>query len=197
MSKSEKTKAYIIETVAPIFNKNGFSAMSLSKITEATGLTKGAIYGHFTNKEELAVEAYKFSVRRVLKDMNKKVNEGKTPLEMLLKLAAFYETYYEYNIQYGGCPILNIGVDSGHQNTIIAEVVRSYNTRILDKFSQLVEKGKESGELREEVNSMQYAKRFFYMVEGAVYMAFIMQDKSYLLDLSATMEQMILNEMKQ
>ena len=76
MSKSERTKAFIIETVAPIFNKNGYAAMSLSKITKATGLTKGAIYGHFENKEELAIESFKFSVRKVLKDLNETVNKG-------------------------------------------------------------------------------------------------------------------------
>ena len=45
MSKSLKTKQFILETVAPLFNKNGYHGTSLSTITEATGLTKGALYG--------------------------------------------------------------------------------------------------------------------------------------------------------
>ena len=196
MLKSEKTKAFIIETVAPIFNKNGYSAMSLSKITQATGLTKGAIYGHFANKEELAMEAFKFSVRRVLKDLNHEVNKGKTPLEQLLNIASFYKSYYEYNKQFGGCPILNIGVDSDHQNASIAEMVRTYNYKILDKFSELIEKAKQSNEIIASIDSMLYAKRFFYMIEGAVYMSYIMKDKSYLLDVADTMTTIIKAELK-
>lgn len=196
MLKSERTKAFIIETVAPIFNKNGYSAMSLSKITEATGLTKGAIYGHFTNKEELAQEAFKFSVRRVLSDLNEEVNKGKTPLGMLLKIADFYRRYYEYNQQLGGCPILNIGVDSDHQENSISQLVRTYNQKILDKFSLLIENGKRSGELKMTVDSLVYAKRFFYMIEGAVYMAYTMKDKSYLLDVADTMTTIIKAELK-
>ncbi|WP_422089704.1 TetR/AcrR family transcriptional regulator [Tenacibaculum ovolyticum] len=197
MSKSEKTKAFIIETVAPIFNKSGYSAMSLSKITKATGLTKGAIYGHFENKENLALEAFKFSVRRVLKDLNKEVAKGKTPLDMLLNIASFYKGYYYYNKQFGGCPILNIGVDSDNQNSKISKLVQSYNYRILDRFAELIEMGKKSNQIKSSIDGMLYAKRFFYMIEGAVYMSYIMKDDSYLIDLSQTIEEIIKKQLKQ
>lgn len=196
MSKSERTKAFIIETVAPIFNKNGYAAMSLSKITEATGLTKGAIYGHFENKEELAIESFKFSVRKVLKDLNETVNKGETPLKMLLNVAVFYEGYYEYNKQFGGCPILNIGVDANNQNKVIAKLVQSYNHRILEQFSMLIEKAKETDEIKNSIDSMLYAKRFFYMIEGAVYMTHIMKDDSYLKDVSTVLQQIIKQELQ-
>ncbi|AZJ34638.1 TetR/AcrR family transcriptional regulator [Tenacibaculum singaporense] len=196
MSKSERTKAFIIETVSPIFNKNGYAAMSLSKITEATGLTKGAIYGHFENKEELAIASFKFSVRKVLKDLNETVNKGETPIEMLLNVALFYEGYYEYNKQFGGCPILNIGVDANNQNKVIAQLVQSYNHRILEQFSILIEKAKEANEIKNSIDSMLYAKRFFYMIEGAVYMTHIMKDDSYLKDVSTVLQQIIKQELQ-
>lgn len=196
MSKSEKTKAFIIETVAPIFNKNGYSAMSLSKITDATGLTKGAIYGHFKNKEELAIEAFRYSVRRVLKDLNKKINLGKTPLGKLLEIASFYKTYYDYNKEFGGCPILNIGVDSNNQKTGIANLVRYYNDKILNQFSLLIDAAKEVNEIKKSTDSMVLAKRFFYMIEGAVYMSHIMKDESYLTDVSMYMELIINKDLK-
>ena len=44
ISKSEKTTKYIIKTVAPIFNRKGYAATTMSDLTAATGLTKGAIY---------------------------------------------------------------------------------------------------------------------------------------------------------
>ncbi len=196
MSKSEKTRLHIIETVAPIFNKNGYAAMSLSKITKATRLTKGAIYGHFQNKEELAMEAFRFSIRLVLKDLNKYIKEGKTPLQMLLNVAGFYKNYYSYSKKFGGCPILNIGVDSENQENSIANLVRSYNERILEQFSILIEMGKKENEIKTDINSEIYAKRFFYMIEGAVYMSHIMKDEHYLLDVAETVQQIIVNELK-
>ena len=197
MSKSEKTKAFIIETVAPIFNRNGYAAMSLSKITEATSLTKGAIYGHFKNKEELAVEAFVFSVRRILKDLNAHINQGNTPIEQLLNVATFYQNYFEYNKAFGGCPILNIGVDSNNQNTLVIAKVRSYNTRILKQFTALIDQCKKSNEIKANVKSEIYARRFFSMVEGAVYMSYIMDDKEYMKDLAIHMKEIINRELIQ
>ena len=69
ISKAELTKLHILETVAPIFNKNGYAATSMQDITKATGMTKGAIYGNFKNKEELAISAFKFMVKKLLKRM--------------------------------------------------------------------------------------------------------------------------------
>lgn len=197
MSKSDRTKAFIIETVAPIFNKNGYSAMSLSKITNATGLTKGAIYGNFKNKEELALETFLFSVRRVLRDLNNHVNKGKTPLEQLKNVASFYQNYYEYNREFGGCPILNIGVDSNNQNSLITDKVKSYNVRILKQFSILIEQCKVGNEIKQTINSELYARRFFSMIEGAVYMSYIMEDKEYMKDLAVYMNEIITNELIQ
>ena len=196
VSKSQKTKTFIIETVAPIFNKNGYSGMSLSKIAEATKLTKGAIYGNFSSKEELALEVLRYAVRRVLKDLNRHVLMGNTSIEKLLNIASFYNKYYEYSMKFGGCPILNIGVDSNNQNEALTAVVRSYNQRILEKFAELIAKGKERGEIKKEVEEMVYAKRFFYMIEGAVYMSYIMRDNSFLRDVSATITTMIQRELR-
>jgi len=195
VSKSEKTKAFIIETVAPIFNKNGYSAMSLSKITAATGLTKGAIYGNFENKEQLAIAVFQFSVRRILKDLNAHVNQGKTPLAQLLNVASFYHNYYEYNMKLGGCPILNTGVDANNHNPLITAKVRSYNERILARFANLIESCKVANEIKTSVDSALYARRFFAMIEGAIYMSYIMEDKNYMKDLAVYMNQIIHNEL--
>ena len=121
---------------------------------------------------------------------------GKTPLAMLLNVASFYKEYYHYNKQFGGCPILNIGVDANNQNKVIAQLVQLYNHRILEQFSILIEKAKEANEIKNSIDSMLYAKRFFYMIEGAVYMTHIMKDDSYLKDVSVVLQQIIKQELQ-
>ena len=39
MNKAEKTRQFIVEKTAPIFNMKGDAGTSLSDMTEATGLT--------------------------------------------------------------------------------------------------------------------------------------------------------------
>jgi TetR/AcrR family transcriptional repressor of nem operon len=59
MTKAEKTKAFIIERSAPLFNSKGYSGTSMNDLMEITGLTKGSIYGNFENKDEVALAAFR------------------------------------------------------------------------------------------------------------------------------------------
>src|SRR5262245_13558435 len=59
MTKAQRTRLHIIEKTAPLFNMNGFDGTSLADLCRVTGLTKGALYGNFLDKEELATEAFR------------------------------------------------------------------------------------------------------------------------------------------
>ncbi|MGD9679071.1 MAG: TetR/AcrR family transcriptional regulator [Vulcanibacillus sp.] len=47
------TKEYIIDEAHKLFLKHSYEAVSISDISQAIGLTKGSLYHHFKNKEEL------------------------------------------------------------------------------------------------------------------------------------------------
>jgi TetR/AcrR family transcriptional regulator, transcriptional repressor for nem operon len=47
------TKEYIIDQAYKLFLNRSYEAVSISEISKAIGFTKGALYHHFLNKEEL------------------------------------------------------------------------------------------------------------------------------------------------
>lgn len=47
------TKEYIIDVAFKLFLNHSYEAVSISTISNAVGMTKGALYHHFLNKEEL------------------------------------------------------------------------------------------------------------------------------------------------
>jgi len=57
-----ETRQKILESARRLFNKSGFSEVSIDEIMEDAGLTRGGFYRHFANKDELYAEA----VRRFL-----------------------------------------------------------------------------------------------------------------------------------
>ena len=63
MTKAEKTRQFIIEQTAPIFNTKGVAATSINDIMEATKLAKGSLYVHFENKEELSYYAVDYNLK--------------------------------------------------------------------------------------------------------------------------------------
>ncbi|MBE1551583.1 AcrR family transcriptional regulator [Mycobacterium sp. OAS707] len=53
-ARSEVTRRKIIDAAASLFNDIGYSNAGLGDIVEHAGLTKGALYHHFSSKEALA-----------------------------------------------------------------------------------------------------------------------------------------------
>ena len=84
LSKAERTRQFIVETTSGIFNKKGYAGTSLSDLTEATGLTKGSIYGNFKNKEEVAVAAFEYNSARVRKLIAAQIEKAPTYYEKLM-----------------------------------------------------------------------------------------------------------------
>ncbi|MFA6776297.1 MAG: TetR/AcrR family transcriptional regulator, partial [Sphaerochaetaceae bacterium] len=47
------TKELILQTALGLFSQNGYKATSVSMIADAVGVTKGALYKHYRNKQAI------------------------------------------------------------------------------------------------------------------------------------------------
>lgn len=54
--RKQRTREALLDAAAAVFAKRGFQAASLDEIAETAGYTRGAIYKHFTDKEDLLHE---------------------------------------------------------------------------------------------------------------------------------------------
>lgn len=52
-----KTRQRIVESARELFNRRGFTEVSIDEIMQRAGLTRGGFYNHFEAKEELYAEA--------------------------------------------------------------------------------------------------------------------------------------------
>lgn len=195
-SKAQRTTNYIIETVAPIFNKLGYVGTSMSDLTSATGLTKGALYGNFENKESLAMAAFEYNSKLLLAAIDKKLDIPGTSLEKLFSLTDFYRNYDAFINEMGGCPVLNVGVDAKHNNPLLAAAAKEEVKTIEGKIALVLETGLNKNELRVPVTPLQFAKQLYTMLQGAVAMATITGDRKYLLNTVAYLDQLVAKEIK-
>lgn len=138
-TKAEKTTAYIIETVAPIFNKHGYIGTSMSDLTDATGLTKGALYGNFENKEALALSAFEYNSRKLLDALDNAIGVSGSTMDKLKSLMDFYKKYDTFTLPLGGCPVLNVGVDAQHNNKLLASAAKETIKEIEGKIALVLE----------------------------------------------------------
>lgn len=196
LTKAEKTSLYILEKVAPVFNKKGYAGTSMADITAVTGLTKGAIYGNFESKEKLALAAFNYNFKLIIDRLNKVVAAQDSALDKLNAIVGFYRNYYSVVIDYGGCPIVNLSVDAHYQNPPLFARATQIMERMIDKMAVIIEQGKQQGVIREEVKAHDCAKLIFSQIEGGIFTAVMSGDPRCLEIVVDHVEKMIKNELK-
>ncbi|WBV59485.1 TetR/AcrR family transcriptional regulator [Chryseobacterium camelliae] len=169
MSKAEKTKQFIIEKTASLFNTKGYTSTSLSDIAEATGLTKGSIYGNFENKDEVALEVYKYNAGLLKKNMSRSFgDEFPTTMEKLYAFVAFYRKNWQAVFLNGGCPLMNAATEADDTFPNLKKQVTQSFGEWISKISQVIAQGQENGELNKKINAEEYASLFIMLIEGGI-----------------------------
>src|ERR1041385_2015709 len=112
MGKAERTREFIVEKTAPLFNRKGYAGTSMSDLTETTGLTKGAIYGNFENKDEVALAAFDYNLGRMRQRVVAAQSENPTALGKLHAYVNVYRKGLFNPTLSAGCPIINAGVEA-------------------------------------------------------------------------------------
>ncbi|MFT6324729.1 MAG: hypothetical protein ACJAWO_002296 [Halieaceae bacterium] len=63
-------------------------------------------------------------------------------------------------------------------------------------MSTIIDRGIENQEIKPTVDSKLYARRIFSMIEGGIFVATMLNDKSYMEDLTVTIDHLIDQELK-
>jgi AcrR family transcriptional regulator len=180
VGKAEETRQAIIEKAAVIFNKNGYQRTSMSSLTKAIGLTKGAIYGHFADKDELAVEAFRYSIRQIAERMRGPLQPHKEGVEKLRAYARAFLDLFDDIVIAGGCPILNTAVDSDDAHPQLHDEVSRVLSAWEKRLVAMVDAGKENGNIRPDADAEFFAATFIALIEGGILLAKTVGDKKYL-----------------
>jgi AcrR family transcriptional regulator len=181
-NKSERTKQYIIEKVAPIFNRKGYAGTSLSDLTAATGLTKGSIYGNFKNKDEVALSAFEHNLEFIVRNLILNLKSADTHIEKLLAYPATYRKIYKTVLANGGCPILNTSADADDLHTVMHASVLKGIAQWKAGLINIIEKGKARGEIKTGTDARRVAEIIISLVEGGFAMAKTTGEESFILN---------------
>lgn len=169
LSKSERTRKFIIETTAPIFNIKGYEGTSMSDLTAATGLTKGSIYGNFENKEEVALCAFDYNHSQIRKIITQKINQANSYHDKLMVYATVYHSFTRKSgFISGGCPILNTAVEADDTNPPLKEKVAKAISSWKNSVMNLIEAGIEAGEFKAGADREKTALSIIALIEGGV-----------------------------
>jgi TetR/AcrR family transcriptional repressor of nem operon len=165
MSKGSETRQRIIANAAPLFNRKGFEGCSMQDIVKAVGLEKGSLYGHFATKEELAIAAFEYAWRETSSARLAKMDSVENAIAKLRMHVNHVVSLPSFP---GGCPLINIVVDSDDGNTTLKKMAREALKGWRMYLQSVVEEGQGRNEIRAEVDPGEVATLMISLLEGAM-----------------------------
>jgi TetR/AcrR family transcriptional repressor of nem operon len=194
LSKAERTRKFIIEATSVVFNKKGYAGTSLSDLTEATGLTKGSIYGNFENKEEVALAVFDFNAGRIADIIAKRIAQATTYHDKLMVYTQVYSS--DSLAARGGCAILNTAVEADDTNELLKDKAAKAVLRWKKNIVELINGGIAAGEFKPDIDAPQTAISIVALIEGGIMIGKVTGSHANLDQVLKTVEQLI-NQLKQ
>jgi len=190
------TSEYILEKIAPIFNKQGYVGTSLSDLTKATGLTKGAIYCNFKNKEDLALKAFELNVSIAISPLFKLIKNQESSIQKLNTITKYHRTYYDLVKERGGCPMLRVGVDTEYINPLLFERAQKLSQKFTKGLVDIINEGISNDEIRKKTNAIENANLILSLIEGSSLLTFTHNDNTFMINAMDFIDKAIIEKIR-
>jgi TetR/AcrR family transcriptional regulator, transcriptional repressor for nem operon len=171
MRNPEVTKEVILKKSGILFNTQGYKATSLSDITSATGLTKGAIYRHFKSKDELELETLTHLSTIMYQKLRDQIKGKKNAGDKLVAIFRYFESYINNPPIKGGCPLLNAAIEVDDAHPMLRKGANKILTVLRDSIITILHNGIQHGQIKTGIDKEFYASLIIASLEGAIMMS--------------------------
>jgi AcrR family transcriptional regulator len=161
------TREYIIDQAYTLFLSRSYEAVSINDISKAIGFTKGALYHHFTNKEEL----FKAVIDKYLPFEDFLVPLNDLTLEQYVEESIKISEKIVYNIlgekpKFIPISYLSLFIDAFRHYPKFAKEKDRLIQQEIEKIAYVIKKAIENGEARKDIDPEVMAMNFFTISLG-------------------------------
>jgi TetR/AcrR family transcriptional regulator, transcriptional repressor for nem operon len=171
----ERTRGRLLRAAFHEMHRSGFRSADLEVILAAAGVTRGALYYHFDNKEALG---YAVVDEIITSNLHQKwvqpLRNAKDPIDVLVRIVQS-ESLKREDVQ-RGCPLLNLsqemsGLDEGFRRRT-AKVYKDWH----DAMAEALREGQKRRIVRSDINADETATFVIAAWEGYVVLGKNSQD---------------------
>ena len=163
----ENTKEFIIDEAYKLFLDHSYEAVSISDISKAIGFTKGALYHHFKNKEELfksVVDKYLY-IPDVIADFET-VSLAEYIQLCTAEAEKIIKRLFGFTLVFTPINYMSMFADAFRHYPGYAELKGDFITNEIEKTKRVLENAIKSGEIRADINPSLIATNFFSINMG-------------------------------
>jgi AcrR family transcriptional regulator len=162
-------KEKIVAESLKLFSLKGFLSTSISDILEAANTSKGGLYNHFESKESLFFAVLNEANRIWREETLADLDQISKPVEKIKKLLENYRDRYlkDRSNFPGGCIFVTLSVELDDQRPVLSRELNKGFAGLKAMLNRLLDQGKESGEVRKDVDTAAVTEMIFAGMLGA------------------------------
>lgn len=164
-----RLKEKIIHESLKLFSLKGFLSTSLHDIIKAADTSKGGFYNHFSSKENLFYEVLD-EARKIWRERNLMgLAETESSVDKVKLLLKNYKDRYLKDADNfpGGCVFITLAVELSDQRPHLSKEIEKGFSGLKNMIKRFLDQGKQSGELKEDVNTGMITEIIFNSILGA------------------------------
>lgn len=167
---ADERRAVTVEAVIALAGKQNPSDITTAAIAQQMGLTQGALFRHFPNKDAILLAVMEWVAERLLGRVDKAIEAAPSPLAAL---EAAFMAHIDFIVKHPGVPRILFGElqreEVSPAKLVVRRLIRDYSSRL----KRLVEDGKARGELATELDADAATTLFIGSIQGLVMQSLI------------------------
>jgi AcrR family transcriptional regulator len=170
---ADERKAVTVEAVIELAGERNPSEITTAAIAERMGLTQGAIFRHFPNKDAIMQAVMQWTSDHLMLHI---IRAGKEKDSPSVKLESIFAAHVSFIMKHPGIPRILFAELQHSKDTFTKKTVQNLIRKYSGYIQCLIEDGKSAGELDPDLDNDAVATLFIGMIQGLVVQSLISGD---------------------
>lgn len=174
---AEQRRAETVETVIQLAGEQNPGSITTAAIAKRMGLTQGALFRHFPNKDAILQAVMEWVAERLMARIEKAVQAESSPLAAL---ESMFMAHVDFITEHPGIPRMLFGELQRPEETAPKRIAQTLILRYGERLGRLFEDGKACGEIDVELDAEASAVLFIGTIQGLVVQSLLAGDVSHM-----------------
>lgn len=162
---AEERRAVTVEAVVALAAKQNPSEITTTAIAKHMGVTQGALFKHFPNKDAILQAVMGWVSERLLSRLDKAAQSQSSPVAAI---EAMFIAHVQFVTEHPGVPRMLFGELQRAEQTLPKQMVQTLVRKYGDRLHRLIEEAKTAGELPETLDTDASITLLIGMTQGLV-----------------------------
>lgn len=168
VARGERTRVAVLDAAVAMASVDGLDAMSLSRLADATGVSKSGLFAHWPDKEALQLAVVAQAVRQWTEHIVRPALDAPRGVRRLWALHERRMAFYAAGILPGGCFFVATQVEFDDRPGAVREAIATAIGNWHDLLRSVATQAVELGELRADTDIGQLVFEIQALADAAI-----------------------------